>query len=234
MGRARWRGRSGGCECGAAGFNKSKVNANVLQKTAASMLPFYSTVATSKRFATRWSRAVVTANLDLMKKLLAPVAPGAARQGLGVNGIGYFIDFSFPKLVYTNGTTIPPGSVQFMFEPKVHQAMAQAVLPLYDRLVSDRPFACKLAIAIRRNNSQLVSLLVRSVVRTQALKSVEIEDQGTALTFKFPFSRFKYRNLLYGETFFGRCIGRRFGRSFGDRLGRRIKLKRETRRGKEE
>src|SRR5690606_13401231 len=102
---------------GCVGSNNSKINANVLQKTAVSMLPFYRAVATSKSFATMWSRAVVTANLDMMKKLLDSAAPQAARQGLGTNGIGYFVDFVFAKLVYTNGTTIPPGTVQFVFEP---------------------------------------------------------------------------------------------------------------------
>ncbi|WP_234405016.1 hypothetical protein [Paenibacillus bouchesdurhonensis] len=184
--------------------DKIKVNANILQKVAVSMLPFYRAVATSERFAAIWSKAVVTANLNLMRRLLASVAPSAARQGLGTNGIGYFIDFIFPKLVYTNGTTIPPGTVQFMFEPRVHQAIARAVLPLYHRLAHDRSFACKLAIAIRRKNSQLVRQLVRGTVHTQALKSVKIEDQGIALTFKYPFSKFKYRNLLFRETFFGR------------------------------
>ncbi|WHX49928.1 hypothetical protein QNH46_04470 [Paenibacillus woosongensis] len=206
MGRARWRGRSGGCECGCgcAGSNNFKINANVLQKTAASMLPFYSAVATSKRFATLWSRAVVTANLKWMEKLLASVAPHAARQGLGTNGIGYFVDVGFPRLVYTNGTTIPPGTVQFVFDPKVHQAIAQAVLPLYRRLACDRTFACKLAIAIRRGNRRLVNVLVRSRVHTAALKAVKIEDEGIALSFHYPFSKFKYRNLLFGERFFKR------------------------------
>lgn len=213
MGRAIWRRSCRSSRCG-----KFKVNANVLQNVAASMLPFYGAVATDERFATLWSRAVVTANLNLMKKLLASVAPRAARQGLATNGIGYFIDFSFPKLVYTNGTTIPPGTVQFVFEPNVHQAIARAVLPFYRKLASDRSFACKLAIAIRRKNTRLVNLLVRSVVRTPALKSVKIEDQGIALTFKFSFSRFKYQNLLFRETF----------------LGRRRRLRRRRRRGSAE
>lgn len=206
MGRARGRGRSGGCqcECRRGGFNNSKVNANVLQKTAANMLPFYRAVATSKRFATLWSRAVVTGNLKLMKKLLASVAPHAARQGLGTNGIGYFVDFGFPKLVYTNGTTIPPGTVQFEFDPKVHQAIARAVLPLYHSLACDRTFARKLASAIRRGNRRLVNLLVRSRVHTAALKAVNIEDEGIALSFNFPFSKFLYRNLLFGERVFKR------------------------------
>ncbi|GIP60518.1 hypothetical protein [Paenibacillus woosongensis] len=211
MGRARRRGRSGGCECGCgcAGFSKSKVNAGVLQKIAVSMLPFYRAVATSQRFAAMWSRAVVTANLKSMKKLLASAAPQAARQGLGTNGIGYFVDFVFPKLVYTNGTTIPPGTVQFVFEPKVHQAIARAVLSLYSRLASDRAFACKLAIAIRRGNKRLVNLLVRSRVHTAALKAVHIEDEGIALSFKYPFSKFKYRNLLFRDSFFKRRRRRR-------------------------
>lgn len=213
MGRAIWRGSSGSRRGG-----KFKVNANVLQSVAAGMLPFYRAVATDERFATLWSRAVVTANLDKLEKLLASVAPRAARQGLGTNGIGYFIDFSFPKLVYTNGTTIPPGTVQFVFEPDVHQAIARAVLPFYRRLASDRPFACKLAIAIRRKNTRLVNLLVRSAVRTPALKSVKIEDRGIALTFKFPFSKFKYQNLLFHETL----------------LGRRRRLRRRRRRGSTE
>ncbi|MNJ35238.1 hypothetical protein D3C77_299690 [compost metagenome] len=203
MGRARLQGRSGGCECGCgcASFDNSKVNASVLQKTAASMLPFYSAVATNKKFATLWSRAVVTANLKLMKRLLASAAPHAARQGLGTNGIGYFVDFGFPKLVYTNGTTIPPGTVQFVFDPKVHQAIARAMLPLYRRLACDRTFACKLAIAIRHGNRRLVNLLVRSRVHTAALKAIKIEDEGIALSFKYPFSKFKYRNLLFRERF---------------------------------
>ncbi|MNJ41917.1 hypothetical protein D3C77_368620 [compost metagenome] len=210
--------RAGGC--GSSDNNsESKVSASMLQSVAASMLPLYRAVATNRGFAIKWSKAVVSANLDLMNKLLSSAAPRAARQGLGINGIGYFIDFSYPRTVYTNGTTIPPGTVQFVFEPRVHQAIARAVLPLYRKLACDRSFACKLAIAIRRNNTWAVNALVRGVVCTTALKSVRIEDEGIALSFKYSFSRFKYRNLLFRESIF---IRRRRQKR---RLRQRLRLK---------
>ncbi|MFK4303450.1 MULTISPECIES: hypothetical protein [unclassified Paenibacillus] len=178
-----------------------RLNADMLRKISAAMLPFYKAIATRRSFAVQWSRAVVHGNLDRMKALLCSVAPFAAKQGLGTNGIGYFISFLAqpPMLYYTNGTTIPPGTVQFTFEPRVHRAIARAVFPLYLELARNRCFASALAKAINQKDQRAVTLMIRSLIPSTALKSVQIEDHGFALLFKYPYSKYPYRNLLIQE-----------------------------------
>ncbi|MEE4568488.1 hypothetical protein V2U94_12740 [Paenibacillus polymyxa] len=183
------------------GSAHQRLHAETLRKISAAMLPFYKAIATQRAFAVQWSRAVVQGNLDRMKSLLCSVAPFAAKQGLGTNGIGYFVSFLAqpPMLYYTNGTTIPPGTVQFTFEPKVHRAIAKAVFPLYRELARNECFASALAKAINRQDQRAVHVMIRSLIPSSALKSVDIEDDGFALLFKYPFSKYPYRNLLFRE-----------------------------------
>ncbi|MEJ3717950.1 hypothetical protein WGM54_08020 [Paenibacillus polymyxa] len=183
------------------GSAHQRLHAETLRKISAAMLPFYKAIATQRAFAVQWSRAVVQGNLDRMKSLLCSVAPFAAKQGLGTNGIGYFVSFLAqpPMLYYTNGTTIPPGTVQFTFEPKVHRAIAKAVFPLYRELARNECFASALAKAINRQDQRAVYVMIRSLIPSSALKSVDIEDGGFALLFKYPFSKYPYRNLLFRE-----------------------------------
>lgn len=75
------------------GSPHQRLHAETLRKISAAMLPFYKAIATRRAFAVQWSRAVVQGNLDRMKSLLCSVAPFAAKQGLGTNGIGYFVSF---------------------------------------------------------------------------------------------------------------------------------------------
>ncbi|ADO57937.1 hypothetical protein [Paenibacillus polymyxa] len=183
------------------GSSHQRLHAETLRKISAVMLPFYKAIATQRAFAVQWSRAVVQGNLDRMKSLLCSVAPFAAKQGLGTNGIGYFVSFLAqpPMLYYTNGTTIPPGTVQFTFEPKVHRALAKTVFPLYRELARNECFASALAKAINRQDQRAVHVMIRSLIPSSALKSVDIEDGGFALLFKYPFSKYPYRNLLFRE-----------------------------------
>ncbi|BCG59042.1 hypothetical protein [Paenibacillus sp. URB8-2] len=177
------------------------VTADVLVKVAKGMLPFYRAIAGGRSYASAWTRAVVGADLDLMGKLLKLAAPQAARQGYGTNAIGYFVDFDFPlpTLVYTNGTTIPPGLVQFTFSTEVHRRIARAVLPLYRELAINRNFAAALARGIRRDDCKAVAAMVRGLVHSPGLRSVKIEESGIALLFKYKSSPYPYRNLLFRE-----------------------------------
>ncbi|RUS45705.1 hypothetical protein [Cohnella sp. AR92] len=174
--------------------------ATILQSVAKAMLPFYNEIARNGTYAASWSKAVIDADLDRMQKLLRQVSPSIG-DSLGSNAIGYFISFSFadPDVSYTNGTTIPPGSVQFFFETRVHRAIARSVLPFYRKIATSRAFALALAKAIRQREVLSVRRLTRSLVRTAALRSVTIEDSGIALSFKHSFSRYSYRNLLLLE-----------------------------------
>jgi len=172
----------------------------VLQRIARQMLPFYTAVACNRKYAVAWSRAVVSADLDAMTKLLRKVSPMLGKQGMGTNAIGYFISFMIHKSSYSNGVTIPPGTVQFKFETNVHRAMTGALLPLYRKLAYQRSFAERLARAIRSHNEPLAIALIRSTVRSAALKSVYLDDTGFTLIFKFPFSKYRYQNLLFLES----------------------------------
>jgi len=179
------------------------ITANILTTVSRIMLPFYKAIAYNSQFAAQWSKAVKSADLDRMQKMLKLVAPSASEE-FGSNGIGYFISFwlksNASKAHFTNGTTIPPGSVQFLFETRVHRSIARSVLPLYRKMATSRSFAQALAKSIRRGDTKAVNCMIRVHVRTPALKSVSIEDSGYALLFDYKFSKYQYRNLLFRDV----------------------------------
>ncbi len=177
-------------------------NAQALQKVAKSMLPFYRKIATNRTFAGQWTTAVTSADLTLMGKLLATIPTLSRTMDYGTNGIGYFVSFPFPLPIafYTNGTTIPPGTVQFTFSTRAHRSIACAVLPLYRKLATCWSFAEAFARAIENKDSKAITYMVRKWATTSALKTVTIEDSGVALLFKPKFSKYPYRNLLFREN----------------------------------
>ncbi|MFO7263914.1 MAG: hypothetical protein C0P68_007250 [Bacillota bacterium] len=174
----------------------------VMQRVARAMAPFYRAIAGCQLYAKRWSEAVIDADLKTMEQLLRRVSPAAARQGLATNGIGYFVSFAAPSPIdhYTNGVTIPPGKVQFVFEPRAHRLLARHVLPFYETLAQHSPFSVRLAQAIQRHDIGAVHRLVRARIRTAHLRVIAIEDEGLILTFVFPFSRFRYQNVLFRDV----------------------------------
>lgn len=176
--------------------------ANDLRKVAQSMLPFYKKIACSREFAKQWSSAVVKADLGRMGRLLSKIPSLANNEDYGTNAIGYFISFPFHQrsLYYTNGTTIPPGLVQFTFNTKVHRSIARSVLPLYRKLAVSGAFARSFAGAIRRQDTSLLTRMVRRLVPTRSLKSIRIENAGVVLLFKTRFSSYPYRNLLIRDV----------------------------------
>ncbi|MNE80430.1 hypothetical protein D3C80_1769990 [compost metagenome] len=123
-------------------------------------------------------------------------------ENYGTNGIGYFISFPYPLPVafYTNGTTIPPGTVQFTFNTRVHRTVALAVIPFYRKLSASPSYAEALAAAINRNDTRRVRTLIRDQIKTKALQTITIENLGVALRFKTRFSKYPYRNLLFQEN----------------------------------
>ncbi|WP_274362090.1 hypothetical protein [Paenibacillus thermotolerans] len=180
------------------------VHYRTVQKLAALMVPFYKTIAGNHDYAARWSKAVIATDVQRMERMLAAVSPKTEGLPLASNGIGYFVSIpaGIRDIQLTNGTTIPPGTVQFTFETRIHRAIARAVLPLYRELARNCGFARALARAIRTNDAKTVRMMVRSLVRTSALRSVnvDVEDGGLALNFKYRSSKYIYRNLLFRET----------------------------------
>lgn len=138
-----------------------------------------------------------------MKRQLGQASPLAGRleQGLGTNGIGYFIDYPSPGTqdVYATGITIPPGSVQFYFAPGAHRAVAAALLPFCGALSRSRGYAFALASAMARGDRRAVSALVRSRVRAGELRAVDGAPGYLALDFKPDGSKYVYRNLFFRE-----------------------------------
>lgn len=197
-GRSSWRtGGSNRVKPSAPGVSQTAL-ARSLRKTAVGMLPFYRTVAASERYATQWSDAVVDLDLDRMERLLRQASPRIGPFGLGTSSIGYVVELPVPEPVrfYTNGTTIIPGTAQFVFEPRAHRVLSAAVLPFYRSLAGNPSYTQTLADAIVRRDSRAVAALVRSRVRSRTLQSVQVEGQGVALRFRFSFSTYTYSNLL--------------------------------------
>ncbi|MGF9911300.1 hypothetical protein ABEX47_27030 [Paenibacillus ehimensis] len=177
------------------------VTVPVLRKTLAAMIPFYRRIASDPAYAAVWTRGVRRADLDTLQRLLRQVGLSERRYAsLSTNGIGYFVDFNAPKpiMLYSNATTVRPGTAQFYFNTKVHRAIAKAILPFYREIVVNRPFACIVVRAIRSGNRGLLDRVVRSIVATPRLRSVAIESSGFRLGFKYAASPFRFDNLTFG------------------------------------
>lgn len=176
---------------------------SAMRLAARAMLPFYRQVAADGAFARRWSDSVVGLRLDDMKQQLGEASPLAGRleQGLGTNGIGYFVDY--PALgtadAYATGITIPPGKVQFYFSPAAHRAVAAALLPFCRALAADRRYASALVAAMEAGNARAAESLVRSCVRANALHAVDAAPGYLSLDFKPAGSKYVYRNLFFRE-----------------------------------
>lgn len=186
----------------AAGPAKAVTLAYVLQQTGRRMEPFYRRAATSEFYVRRFCEAVTETDLDKIEQMIKEAAPKIGENFPGTNGIGYFVGLPFakPLEVYSNGTTIPPGTVQFTFEPEAFQRVAQAVLPLYKRFATAPLYTGRLAHAIEDKDPEEAAKLVRTVVKDPALRSVTLESYGVALAFRFPFSKYTYRHLLMRES----------------------------------
>lgn len=175
--------------------------AYVLRQTGKRMAPFYKRAATSEPYVRRFCEAVTETDLDKIEKMIKEASPKIGENFPGTNGIGYFVGLPFAKPieVYSNGTTIPPGTVQFTFEPEAFRRVAQAVLPLYNRFAKDPGYTRRLAHAIEEKDPEEAAKLVRTVVKDTALRSVTVESLGLALAFRFTFSQYTYRHLLMRE-----------------------------------
>lgn len=180
---------------------KKTALADILRETGRRMGPFYRKAAGSESFARRFSEAVTELDLDRIERMIKEASPRIGENFPGTNGIGYFVGLPFAKPigVYSSGTTIPPGTVQFTFEPEAFQKVSQAVCPLYSRLALNLRYARQLAHAIGEKDPEAAAKLVRAVVKDPALKSVAVESQGIALRFRFSFTPYTYRHLLMRE-----------------------------------
>ncbi|MEK0317676.1 hypothetical protein [Cohnella sp. 56] len=194
-GRCSRPGRS--VNCGTAAV------VSALRLSARAMLPFYRTVATDRAFARRWSDNVVGLRLDGMKRQLKHAAPLAARlqKGIGTNGIGYFIDYPAPGTadVFATGVTIPPGTLQFYFSSAAHGAVAADLLPFCRALAANHAYAAALVAAMDAADARAAEALVRSRVRSGALRTVDAAPDYLALDFKPAGSRYIYRSLFFRE-----------------------------------
>lgn len=180
------------------------VSASILRDVAKAMLPFYLAIALNNKYATRWSKAVVTINATELMRLFRLASPFAKKPLTGTFKSGYNVYFEFkgPIDIYGTDTLLPPGTIESIpQQTKAHQAIARAILPLYNAMVFNTAYTKVLANAIRRGDSQTVTFLVRLLVKSSYLQSVKIQGSGVALAFKFPFSRYTYEHLLYHPVF---------------------------------
>jgi hypothetical protein len=180
--------------------NQFVVTPFILRKSARTVLPFYKKIARNEIYAKRWSTAVRNAELSDMIRLIKQAIPGFNNDfGLSVNGIAYFIDVQVPEPVeiYTNGTGIPPGMVQFHFNTKAHRSIAIAIQPLYRAIINSQPFAKAIVEAIRRKDIRILNQVIRSKVKSPYLRKVDFDTFGFMMRFKFPFEKYPYDNSFF-------------------------------------
>jgi hypothetical protein len=177
------------------------ITTKVLREITGILLPFYRKIAVNRAFSIKWAKAVRQADVSTMVKLLRSVVPKPPYAALASNGIGYFIDYPFPKPIYayTNATSLRPGTIQFTFNSTIHRNIAKAILPLYNEIVCNTPYAAKLVQCIRSNNTAFLERLIRSKVTTKRLVSIEIRCSGMFLGFRYPASRYVYYNEFFRD-----------------------------------
>ncbi len=172
--------------------------AYMLQQTGRKMGPFYRRVATNETYARRFCEAVVESDLEKIEQMLKEASPKIGETYPGTAGIGVFVGLPFGKQneIYTNGTTISPGTARLTFEPEAFQRVAQAILPLYHRFARYPVYTGKLALALQKKDPEAAVKLVRSVVKDATLRSVTVVPSGAILRFRFPFTRHIYLHML--------------------------------------
>jgi hypothetical protein len=177
------------------------VTSNVLRTVARNILPFYKKIAYDRAFSMKWAKAVRVADLATMLKMFHSVNPLAACSSFSANGIGYFIDFPFPKPIYlyTHATSLLPGTAQFTFESTVHCHIAKTILPLYREMIRNKAYLTLLTQCIRSGHTGVLNLLIRSKVTTERLVSIEIRSSGMWLGFRYPMSKFVYYHQFFRD-----------------------------------
>lgn len=181
------------------------VTAKLLQSVSRRMVPFYNKIAQCPSYSRKWARAVRQANLDRLEHLFHRAAPQTAKTvSLGVNGIGYFVQFPVKssKYEYVNSTALKPGSAKFYFNPRVHSLLSRSVLPLYIELACNRSLSRKLANAIHTGNQTAARKIVRHFVTTRALRSIRLTNSGLSLKFMYPFSPYPVYNQLFADLIY--------------------------------
>ncbi|TVY10785.1 hypothetical protein [Paenibacillus cremeus] len=178
------------------------VSVPVMRLMARRMIPFYCRIANNRKYAEAWTAGVRKADVNALVRLLKQVGiqvPSREVGSFATNGIGYFVEFNAPSPInlYADGTTLQPGTTQSYFNTTVHRAIARAVLPLY-RAIAFQPVFAKLVVrAIVTGKLRLLHVLVRSKVKTLALRTIQIQESGFRLGFKYAASRFVFYNLCF-------------------------------------
>lgn len=186
----------------AGNIRKSYIRTRMLRKVARSVIPFYRKIANDRNFAVRWCQAVKRGDLNRMERLFAEVIHvkiPPEKTALSTNGIGFFIDYDFPKPVYqyTNGTFLKPGTIQFHFDAVVFRKIARLVIPLYRKIAYNRLFAVQIVKAIQSGDHACLSKLISKTNTSPCLRSAIIDSDGFDLSFRFPESAFIYHNAFF-------------------------------------
>lgn len=183
-------------------FKPVKVSPQVLSRTAATMLPLYAKFLKSRMFADQWSKAVRETDLNTLNKLFRSVAPNAPIESLATNEIGFFVDLKYPKPQdhYTNGTTITPDQTQHNFSAIILRRISLAILPLYRAISRSKVLAGAIVNAIRFHDLLKLNQLIRLYIPTKYLIGVQIVPSGFSLAFKYPSSKFIYKNEFLYEV----------------------------------
>lgn len=170
----------------------------MLQQTGRRMEPFYRRVATDESYARRFCEALAESDLEKIEQMLKEASPKIGHTYPGTSGIGIFVGLPFgkPIEIYTNGTTLSPGTTQLTFQPEAFQRISRAILPLYHRFARYPVYTGKLARALQKKDPEAAVKLLRAVVKDEALRSMTVVDSGVILRFRFPFTRYTCLHML--------------------------------------
>ncbi|WP_166238309.1 hypothetical protein [Paenibacillus turpanensis] len=182
-------------------MNRKQAFTQAYQEICQAALPFYQLLAENSQFAEQFTAAVRSANLTLLDLFFLQISAGNQNMSYGTNGIGYFLEFSFPDPVgiYSNAISIRPGQVRFFYETKPVVRIARAVLPLYRKLAKSEATAASLYQAIQSKSHSKASKLIKKWVRSRYLYRVRVSSMGVDLYFRFPDSPYVYHNTLFQE-----------------------------------
>lgn len=157
----------------------------LLQGTARTMLPLYRRAAADGAYAFRFARALRELNGDRIDRIIKETAPSVSLENIEVDQVGFFICFGKVGNQLCNITAVRTNNKKF--RANEFRLLSKDVVPLYLRLTTDRWYVSRIVNAIKAQNDNRLSRLVREIVKSPYLQTVT-GSSGSALqlTFRFP------------------------------------------------
>ena len=156
----------------------SQLTTVALQRVARGTRGIIRKTAESERYAVRLTQAVRTANLDLLERLYRQATSGFNDVSVNRNGFGIGFEVPAPADEIFMSTAIQGG---MFFTANRVRSLSFRVLPLYNKIASDSPYAQRLVRAARARDQVRLRRLIVPYVRRNGLLSATGDSKSIVL-----------------------------------------------------